>query len=69
MVIYSKNIVEGRNKALLVEDNKHERVSKQLKKWTEPSPIYMIMPQVFVAFIRNSPRLRGAPQLVQRLLD
>jgi len=29
----------------------------------------MILPQVFVAFIRNSPRLRGAPQLVQRLLD
>jgi len=25
--------------------------------------------QVFVAFIRNSPRLNGAPQFVQRLLD
>jgi hypothetical protein len=29
----------------------------------------MILLQVFVALIRKSPRLRGAPQLVQRLLD
>jgi hypothetical protein len=28
-----------------------------------------ILPQVFVALIRNSPRLSGAPQPVQRLLD
>jgi hypothetical protein len=29
----------------------------------------MVSYQVFVALIRKSPRLRGAPQLVQRLLD
>lgn len=37
--------------------------------WVFANLVPLVVHQVFVALIRNSPRLSGAPQLVQRLLD